>query len=409
MNLRNRHRPPSRTRAGAIAALCALAAACGVEVEGPDPPMDTIYEPVGMALHPSGDYLYVVNSNFNLSYREDRGGTVVVIDTDTLDVLDSGTIQIGTFGGDIKLNAPAEGGPTRAYIAVRGNRSVTVLDLEDGGARFNCPTDSPRRSSTCQISSTNDDPFGLAVTTFPAVVNDQTIEVDFVAVAHLLGGDVMSFTLKQSLIDAVPVSATLTSGANAVELNPRTGHFYATNRFDGSVVAFRPVLDLDGDVAAIVETGTVAIENASPYSGFDSRAIAFNNDGTEAYVSNRGPNSLLFVDVGPSDLNSNTGVRNRVIDLMPLPREPAELLSVDVGDRELIYVAAYEDSLITVIDPVTRTILHTIEMPGEPYDMVVDQVKHQRLYVSLFLENAIAIVDIDPASPSFNQVTSVIR
>ncbi|MEO1267235.1 MAG: hypothetical protein AAFX99_03990 [Myxococcota bacterium] len=388
----------------------ALLTACGVEVQGPEPPLDAIYDPVGLALHPSGDYLYVVNSNFNLDYREDRGGTVVVIDTDTLDIDPRGTVQIGTFGGDIKLNNPAEGGPNRAYIAVRGNRSITVLDLEEDGTRFNCPTTSNQRSSSCELGSTNDDPFGLAVTTLSISANDVPVEVDFVAVAHLLGGDIMSFTLKQGITDVVPISATITSGSNAIEINPRTGHFYAAGRFDGAVVAFRPIFDLEGDVAALVETGTVAIENASPFSGLDSRAIAFNNDGTEAYVSNRGPNSLLFVDVGPSDVNSNAGVRNRVTDLLPLPLDPAEVVVVPgAHGRELVYVAAFEDAVMLVVDPETRSIVETIEMPSEPYDVAVDTVKHQRLYVSLFLDDAIAIIDIDPSSPSYNQVTSVIR
>ena len=394
-----------------IASLIALTVlGCGIEVEGPEPPEGVLYSPVGIALHPNGKYLYVVNSNFDLNYREDRGGSVVVVDTDDLTISPyklSG-VQIGSFGGDIKLNDPADGQPTRAFVAVRGNRSVTVLNIEDNGSKLSC--DGRSLSTLCEITTNNEDPFGLDVATFTTELEAAgSTELDFVAVTHLLGTDVTTFTLKSGPVDAQPFSATLISGANDIARSPRTGQFYATNRFSGSVTAFRPVFDLNADVTAIVKTGDIFIENAQPYSGLDSRAIAFNGDGTRAFITNRGPRSLLIADVGPSNLEANSGTRNRVIDAITLPQDPADLAVISTGDADLIYVASYESSVISVINPRTRTIVDSIKIPGEPYAMAVDQNRHQRIYVSLFADNAIAVVDIDPTSPSFNQVVSVIQ
>lgn len=67
---------------------------------------------------------------------------------------------------------------------------------------------------------------------------------------HLLGGDITAFTIKNDISDARPLSATLVSGANDIKQSPRNGQFYATSRFAGSVVAFRPVFDTNADVAA---------------------------------------------------------------------------------------------------------------------------------------------------------------
>ncbi len=397
-------------RAAWVVLACCALVSCGVEVQGPEPPRDRLVYPVGLALHPSGSFLYVVNSNFDVAYREDRGGTVSVIDTDRLEIIPDAGVQIGTFGGEIKLNSPPDGGPTRAYVAVRGNRTVTALDIEGGGALLRCRGEA--LTEACQLRTVSDDPFGLAVVT-QAVDGPEAgpLLVDFVAVAHLVGGNLSGLAVRGegSATSVTQLSAPLVSGANAINVSPRTGQLYATSRFTNTVVAFRPVLGLNGELEAIFQTDEVAIESAAPFNGLDSRGIGFNRAGTMAFVANRGPNSLIFVDVGPVDPVTGTGSRNQVVDVLPLPSAPAEVLVSEVGGRERVYVTSYASQLITVIDPVSHAVLETIDVPGEPYGMVIDAVRHKRLYLSLFNSNAVAVVDLDPESPSFHEVVAVIR
>lgn len=382
---------------------------CGAEVVGDDPPLDRIFDPVGIALHPSGRYLYVVNSNFDLDYREDRGGTVTVVDTDTLGVIPGSTVQIGTFGGDIALNAPPGGqGPTRAYVAVRGDKSVTALDLSEDGSALSCQGDT--LSTRCRIPTSNEDPFGLAVASFDLEIDGQSTAVDFVAVAHLLGGDITGLTIRGESLDGFSRSnADIAVGANDIARSPRTGQFYVTSRFDNDVKAFRPVIGPRGELSGVFETASVGIDNAAPSGGFDSRGIAFNASGTMAFVANRGPDSLVFIDVGPTDPETGGGTRNAVVDVMLMPEDPAEIAPVEIDGRELLYVSSFSSKSITVVDPVTRAIVGNVELSSSPYGMAVDQLRHRRLYVSLFSEGAVGVVDIDPASPSFNQMTAVIR
>ncbi len=398
---------PARWLATLAALLISMAAACGVDVVGDDPPLDAIYDPVGIALHPSGQYLYVVNSNFDLDFREDRGGTVVAIDTDTLEVIPSATVQIGTFGGDIVLNSPAEGPPTRAYVAVRGDKTVTALDLSATGAQLSCK--GGRLTAACRIPTLNDDPFGLAVTSSEIALEGRTARMDFIGVAHLLGGNVTGLTVLDDEVAAFSrVSAPLVSGANDVALSPRNGQFYTTSRFSNAVVAFRPVID-KGKIAGIFETAEVTIDNARPAGGFDSRGIAFNAEGTLAFVANRGPDSLVFIDVGPTDPQTGSGTRNVVVDVLFMPNAPAEIAVIDVGGKTLLYVTSFEGKAITVVDPESRAVVDNIDLFSGPYGVAVDQERHKRLYVTLFGDDAVGIIDIDPASPSFNTLSGVIR
>ena len=45
------------------------------EFAGIEAPNDEIYFPAGIAIHPSGQYIYVVNTNFDVQYGVDRGGS----------------------------------------------------------------------------------------------------------------------------------------------------------------------------------------------------------------------------------------------------------------------------------------------------------------------------------------------
>ncbi|MCU0692255.1 MAG: hypothetical protein MUF54_12720, partial [Polyangiaceae bacterium] len=62
-------------------ALVATVPDCVSPGEGPFPPGDRMYYPVGLAISPGGHTLYVANSDFDLQYN---GGTVLALDLDRL-------------------------------------------------------------------------------------------------------------------------------------------------------------------------------------------------------------------------------------------------------------------------------------------------------------------------------------
>jgi DNA-binding beta-propeller fold protein YncE len=374
-------------------------AACGVDVIGDDPPLDQVYDPVGLTLSPSRESLYVVNSNFGVVYRQDRGGTVVRIDTTTLDIVKASTAQIGTFGGQIELNADGN----TAYIAVRGDKTLTVLDIDDDGdlsCRGNQVSTSP-----CRIPILGDDPYSVAVQSAPGA------RMDLIAVGHLLGGSVTVVSVDGGEVaTAQSVPARLGAGATDIAISPRNSNFYSTSRFDNEVVGFRPVTNPEsGHVEAIVETAGINIIRAAPFSGFDSRGLAFSTDGEEIYVANRGPDSLVVLDVGPTDVERGTGSRDRMVDQVTMSSEPSAVAVAYVGGRHLVYVSSYEDERILVIDAELRAVVDRIDVDGRPYEMAVDDEVHNRIYVTIFEAGEIAVIDINPESPSFHAQTGVIR
>jgi DNA-binding beta-propeller fold protein YncE len=164
-------------RASAVAVLaCTVAAGCSFGESGVPPPLDGLFLPTGLAVDPTGDWLYVVNSNSDLRYN---AGTVAAVDARTAAedrarrdwgacpsagyrpegpsgtrtccadfhdpvtlncdergyIAAGATVRIGSFGSTVVVGGGANGGPDRRlFVAVRAEPSVTFID-----ARLNGP------------------------------------------------------------------------------------------------------------------------------------------------------------------------------------------------------------------------------------------------------------------------------
>ncbi|MCA9565849.1 MAG: hypothetical protein KC561_20270, partial [Myxococcales bacterium] len=203
------------------------------------------------------------------------------------------------------------------------------------------------------------------------------------------------------------ISSELAAGSSDIALNPRTGDFYATARFDGRVRSLRPVIGVDGNVAAVYGTGAIALPN--PLGTYDSRGIVFDAAGDNAYVVSRTPNTLWVIDTGPNDRQNGTGVRNQLVSQIDMLSAPEALMLVDEADGTYLYIAELGEGEILVLDPVTGAAVDRFDLGRSPAEMAVDQVRHQRMYVTLFRENAVAVVDLDPTSRRYRTTVAKIR
>ena len=155
-----------------LASAFAVGPACVSPGEGPSPDSGEMYFPVGLAISPGGHTLYVANSDFDLQYN---GGTILALDLDRIrknvsqisdpdnpcgglasndesllypgpcspislanppdgqGSLVAASVEIGAFATDVLVVArPEEQGPgTRVFVPVRGDPSVTWMDVED--------------------------------------------------------------------------------------------------------------------------------------------------------------------------------------------------------------------------------------------------------------------------------------
>ncbi len=385
--------------------------ACGVDVEGEEAPADKIFSPVGMALHPSGDYLYVVNSNFLATYRDDRGGTVSVVEVATGKIVDH--VTLGSYGGEIKLNQPtAEDGsdlpPTRAYVTVRGDDSIVVLNLSEDGSELFC-IEGLSGSATCRVFTERKDPFSLAVKTETRAGRT----FDFVVAGHLASQDATAFTL--DLSESLPndgaigkVSAPLALGIASIEYNVSSGNYYATSQLSNSMVVFRPVYSPEGELDALRLIKEVPLQSSAVSGGgVNSRNLVFDFEEDLLYVAHRGIPTVNVFDVGTENAEFGTGTRDALTWNIDTPREPGGMALVDVGGDygKLLYVACFSEEVVAVIDPDRRRIIDLIEMNTPPYALTYNPARGE-LYVSLFEDDAVAVIDVSAESEGFHGTPS---
>lgn len=425
-----------------LAALPAVTS-CSNDFEGSLPRRDQINFPIGIEFHPNGRFFYVVNSNFNARFRPEAGGTVSVIDADTLELRDQSTPYLPSFGAFVELNDDA----TKAYVTTRRNDAVVVYDVAaDGGALF-CSvgsgddavaTSDPAECILDRIPDTSEgadlppDPFGLAVFT----IERDDLLVDVVNTGHLASTRVASISLPgRDLSSATVQTAPLLSGANAVAQRPGTQNLYVAGRNTNGVAIFQPFVNDDGVVEAILQRGSFTLNERS--EAVDARGMAFDERGDRLFIVSQRPDALHIVKIVPADPDTGAGTEHQVVSSIPLPDDPTDVvLHTTPQGRRLAYVSSFEDESIQVLDIDSEAIIDEIELDASPYEIVIEPPtsgcntpeQRCRAFVTLFddTENvadscsdeetgcgSVAVIDInplnrDPDNPELSRYHTVI-
>jgi len=440
----------------AALAVCVLitGSGCGESFEAEEAPRDRINYPVGLTMHPDGEHLYVINSNFSAKYEPEVGGTVSVIDTETLQIDPGATPRIPSFGGDIELNGDA----STAYVTLREGDSLAVLDVLDGedgesGGRVACREDGEivdrpgpcvveRVPSTSEGAPFFEDPFGLTVSTLERQhpESGDATSIDLLNISYLSsasgGGRVSTVSIPDgSLESATMQTAGLISG-NRVARRPGTMNFYIAGRNSNGLLVYSPYLNLRdpasfGAVEAIVQKDGIALTRET--GSADARGLAFNRDGSRLLVATRQPDAVHVVDITAEDQTTGDGVRRQVTETIPVPNGPSSIMLREMpGGDSLAYVPVYGANRILVIDPSAGTVVDSIETDASPYNIVMDTADGRcegpgtpcRAYVTLFDDTprryddcdpdtaacgSVAVLDLDPASARYHRVISKIR
>jgi DNA-binding beta-propeller fold protein YncE len=428
----------------AIGIVMSLAVLACSPFDGKLPPEDEFYFPTELKLHPGGDYLYVLSSNFDSEYRVDLGGTVTVVDLRSQRILEDATICVPSFGGNLLLSNTAweNGDPRYLFGATRGNDGVFSLKIDESDpTRLTCQArtseisntcvrdiedlpdvDGSQRELPCSVYNIVDDPFALAM-----VPNDgERLEtLDPVAVAGLrdnnlrvinfLNGEIRGESGEGRLDrqSHVTEDVGVTSGPSTFGFHPVTHDMYTAPRFSTvfslSRFLFRdePAEDdsdkLAGFVASSAVTGVARITNSN--SNAEVRALAFNEEGTRLYASQQSPDAIIVMDIS---LDEEGEAINQVINRIPMPGNPSDIILHERGGRNFLYVSLFDEREIAIVDLEEESIVRRLKVGESPYAIELDE-ERQQLYVALFTDNSVGVVDVDPGSPNYGQLISTIR
>ncbi|TVQ98013.1 MAG: hypothetical protein EA398_13830 [Deltaproteobacteria bacterium] len=390
----------ARRAAGATAALAALLATACFNVEGPDAPLDEFAFPQGLAVHPDGQFLYVVSTNFDGRYRDRVGGTLHVVDADNLALRPDDSARIASFSGTPVLMPTRDG--DRLLLPARGDRSLHVLQVSDSGGAVHCRGQNDTRE--CRVPNLPANP--TAVLPLPSADDGQQL----VAVASMSGRVSFVRLLDGRVESAEVASVRVSDGTNILALHPVLDTLYAGGRFDWGLYGLEWVTGDDGVAEVIVTTRRIPIGVDTTGRGVriaELRDIAFSSDGRRAYLSASSPSGVFVLD---TSIDPDTGLpRDRYIERLDVDGRPGDLVVLRENDQDFLYVSASERDEIVVLHAGSGRIVDRIPTGRRPWGLAADTVRHGRLYVSLFEDNAIDVIDIDPGSPTWRTVVDTIR
>lgn len=402
------------TRLLGTVGLLLLGVGC-TDYPGPSPPATEVYWPVGVVAHPNGDYVYVANSNFDSAYRVDRGGSILALDATTLAPA-SDAVQVGSFGAELAVVAGQDGAPDRLYAAIRGDDQLSVLRIDDGGARLSCPRgDAPANGLACAIDGElGTDPFGLAVV--PTDVG--WLEAigaptpDDVLVVAGLGRQLALVTCRfggSNWADCASIQRNIGRGNNGVLYYPPSGRALVTGRATSLLREVDWYLDDQGLPGDLVLTAAVPVPNA--LSQIEMRDLALGTDGQTGYLTVSRPDGVMSIAMTATD---GGDLEVRFLDRIDLDGDPSAIIVREEAGREIGYVALRERDEVAVLDMLSNSVIARIAVESDdatpqddaaPYGMTFDPVR-QRLYVTLFEASEVIAIDLDPASAAFRTVVA---
>jgi DNA-binding beta-propeller fold protein YncE len=132
----------------------------------------------------------------------------------------------------------------------------------------------------------------------------------------------------------------------------------------------------------------------------NGRDIAFSTDGTRAYIVNRAPPMLHIVDTSLDEFGVPANDFLAGVELCP---QASNVAVAEIDGREHVYVACFSDGQIWAIDPRGAVVDAIIDVGRGPHAVVVSETR-RKLYVSNYLEDTVAVVDLVPESPTENRV-----
>lgn len=439
-----------RRRPGRLLWLALLCAACAQELEEGDPlPPGRFHYPTGVALTPEiegvPERVLVVSANTDLRFR---AGRVHAFDREALDRLVDeavascvgedcpipevtdlspalvGSVEIGSLAGEIAVT-PLEGPgfpPLRAFVPVRGTRTVTAVDLDAEGIRCS------RLDGRCtegQAGFAREDPFVVAAELGMVFVGNGTLFRDENGAVGFAPATAPFWETGGGAFSLVGIGSSAVGGLAVGNCRSEEGRPTCTLFANGrSSREAQRIFAFDFTRDAVPASPVFSRNVASQQDGMDSRGIAISPSMPWAYLALRSPDALAVVDVSrmphlpsdgcllPEDVELPPGIgcpdlppprddrpAFSTIALSPAPDRPLTVAVIEretpSGERSDL-VAMTTSRSVAFFDALTAAQVGNVLGVGSgPSGIAVGRRgEGVRLYVPSFERSTLAVIDL---------------
>lgn len=417
---------------GALLGASFAGSACSDGLSGDAHPTDRVNYPLSVTADPSGRLLWVVSGNFDLGYR---GAAVLGYDVVDNRFVPEVAFEIGSFPGPFAL-LERDGRAVAGFIASRSENAVYSVTLSgdatnptvacaDGERADPDGADSILRCresgaiSTRTVSdedasvelTVGDDPYNLTIRK-----SKNGVDPDLLLVGGMGDGRLAQLSINQTGVPTLIGQFDLGDGLYGLVENPATGRIYASSKLSSALSVLEVARREKADEPGVLELANpylrlvASVSIPEPAVVRDrARDLAISRDGTRLYATYRTPDSFITLDIA-DDGRGNP--RNRVLNKIAMANDPTAMAIHEVDGQELVYVSCFRDDRVEVVDPIAGQVIASIKTGAGPSGLtVVDRpdLGVRRLYVALFTDQAIGVIDIDPTSPFYHTEIAEIR
>jgi DNA-binding beta-propeller fold protein YncE len=442
---------------------CALAA-CTADSSEVQPKKNELFFPTGMAVAPDDSVAFVINANSELRYDS---GSIMVLNLNLVDQViqdwtrdhtiptgdvdndgtsdahadgtrddcwadpdhtetlecdearffnESAAVRIGNFATDIATQDLGNGN-LRLIVPTRGDPSIAWADWDSSAGRLSCSTanDSNRLCDDDHRLSFlfNDSDIG-GIPEEPYNVYADSLG-QFAMVTHLVTGSV---TLIDSPRDGSAMITDVLQGIFGPDVNgirgatgivgrpsnnPEGSIVYVGSRTEDRIQTFTVGRPANGKEPYLLPGKWFFLDAVGTFAGqsSDTRGMTFSQDGNRLYLVNRRPATLQVIDTSISA----TGVpKDEPLGATDICRQGSTVAVSGSGADERAYVTCFQDGQVYVVDPTSGVYVEDIILSGRgPYAITAARSRN-KLFVTNFLEDTIAVIDIAPSSPTRNRV-----
>jgi len=380
---------------------------CASAERGAPPDMNRFSFPVALAKDPTESFVFVVSSNFDQAWRS---GTIVPVRVSDNEKIPEAGIEIRSFASQMVVFQSESG--EKGFVTVRDGNVIQFFDIErdEQGLWLRCGgigaedekrcgrgNEKPFESEAGGVLSAQKDLYGLSI----GSVHDEPV----LYVASIHNGSLGVFDLANDGTLGKSISLFLSPGLHSIvegkEVNNKRTVFL-TNR-QNNIVHIVDVWKED-NAKRIMERGGVSVPQVTA-SGDYFRGAQTSVDKALFCAAFRSPPSLAVFEVLENGWLNLRGI-------VPVGIAPSEVVVVRIDGKDVVYLSDFSTNSVYCIDPYDLTVLDRVHVGAGPYAMVLvgnEEKGFMRLYVALFEDNQVDVVDVLPSSPTWHQVVARIR
>jgi DNA-binding beta-propeller fold protein YncE len=363
--------------------------------------------PLALAKDPTESFVFVVSSNFDQAWR---GGTIVPVRVSDNKKIPEAGIEIGSFASQMVLFQSESG--EKGFVTVRDGNVIQFFDIvrDEQGLKLKCGEGGTGDGKRC--GSSNEKPFESDVGGELSVQTDlyglclgSVGSAPVLYVASIHDGTLGVFDISSDGSLGKSASVLLRAGLHSIVEGRETDNkriVYVTNR-QNNIVHIVDVWTEDNN-RKFLERGGISVPQVTT-SGDYFRGAQISVDRKLLYVAFNSPPSLAVFEVLEDGWLSLRG-------LVPVGGAPSEVAVARIGGRDLVFVSDFTMNSIHCVDPYDLKVKDRIHVGAGPYGMVLlgsEDKGFLRLYVALFEDNEVDVVDVLPSSETWHQVVARIR